>query len=187
MADMQIVRRGGGGGKYGLGVEDFKIIFFNSGGTLITWKDPEDSSIATWGGTMIVRKEGSFPVNESDGVVVVDSKIRNQYEEIPFIDETAVEGVENFYRIFPYTDKGVFVVGSPSEEYKLSGTYINLNPGPGSIELQQGDMTAGWFGEVTTAGFGADHAQIASLLGLSAGTLQNQTEPFLMFIHDGKI
>jgi len=68
---------------------------------------------------------------------------------------------------------------------KRGGGGINL--GPGSQELIAGDMTAGFFGEVTTTEFGADHADLYTLIGLTDGTLQNQTEPLLKFIHDGKI
>ena len=64
---------------------------------------------------------------------------------------------------------------------------VGCGGGPGSNELLAGDCVAGFFGEVTTAEFGADHADLYTLIGLTAGTLQNQTEPFLKFIHDGKI
>ena len=59
--------------------------------------------------------------------------------------------------------------------------------GPGSNELIAGDCTAGFFGEVTTAEFGADHAELYTLIGLSAGTFQHGAEPFLKFTHGGKI
>ena len=49
----------------------------------LTWQDPDDSiisgvEIATWGGTKIVRKEGSYPTDHLDGVVVCENLVRNQ-------------------------------------------------------------------------------------------------------------
>ena len=49
----------------------------------ISWTDPQDVLIegqtaAAWGGTVIVRKEGSAPANENDGTVVAGVTTRNQ-------------------------------------------------------------------------------------------------------------
>ena len=49
-----------------------------------TWTDPNDkeiggSVVATWSGTKLVRKLGSAPTSITDGTVVLDSKVRNQY------------------------------------------------------------------------------------------------------------
>lgn len=79
----------------------------------IYWTDPEDVVIdgglaAQWSGTIVVRKEGSVPTSPTDGVVVVDSKIRNQYSTVPFVDEGLVNGNAYYYGIFPYTDLGQF-------------------------------------------------------------------------------
>lgn len=86
-----------------------------SGNTTVSlnWTDPTDALIegytfAKWAGTLVVRKEGSAPANENDGVVVVDSVIRDQYASEPFTDTGLVNDTEYFYGIFPYTEDGVY-------------------------------------------------------------------------------
>ena len=50
----------------------------------LMWTDPEDRylddlKIAEWQGTKIIRKEGSYPVSDDDGALVVDNTTKNQY------------------------------------------------------------------------------------------------------------
>lgn len=78
------------------------------------WTDPidiyeEEGILRTaWGGTRIVRKEGSYPQHENDGTVVVDSIVRDQYELTPYIDQNVTSGKTYYYAAFPYTTNGVF-------------------------------------------------------------------------------
>lgn len=81
----------------------------------LTWEDPEDSIIdgvelATWGGTLIVRKAGDYPEDHMDGVIVCDNKVRNKYAITPFVDDSIEEDDTNeyFYRAFPYTVNKVY-------------------------------------------------------------------------------
>ena len=55
-----------------------------SGKIYIKWTDPDDmvvadSTLAEWGGTLLVRKAGSMPTSRRDGTIVIDSTTRNQY------------------------------------------------------------------------------------------------------------
>ena len=64
-----------------------------TGKVLLSWTDPKDKYatpegemaqdpqqlVSVWSYTVIVRKEGSDPVDENDGVVIVSSSVRNQY------------------------------------------------------------------------------------------------------------
>lgn len=94
-----------------------------NGGTknILTWQDPDDSIIsgvelATWGGTLIVRKEGSYPEDYMDGTIVCNNTVRNQYAVTGFEDEIGAPNEENpveyFYRAFPYTVNKVYNMSS---------------------------------------------------------------------------
>ena len=57
----------------------------------VKWTDPEDlvvagSTLAAWGGTLLVRKAGSAPVSRRDGTIVLDSKTKNAYQNSYFCD-----------------------------------------------------------------------------------------------------
>lgn len=78
----------------------------------LMWKDPDDTiidgqTLCTWRHTIIVRKQGGYPENESDGMVVIDSTIRNAYNLTPYVDELPDEENEYFYRAFPVSVNGV--------------------------------------------------------------------------------
>lgn len=84
-----------------------------SGKVNIQWTDPQDTTLdaivfAAWAGTLVVRKEGSAPINEKDGTVVTDSKVRNQYKNVALVDTDVVVGKTYYYGIFPYTDQEVY-------------------------------------------------------------------------------
>lgn len=103
-----------GNGVPPMGIKN-KEITKNGNVYTLTWEDPDDSIIngvelATWGGTLIVRKAGEYPEDNMDGVVVLDSKVRNQYAVNGFVDDTIAEDDENeyFYRAFPYTVNKVY-------------------------------------------------------------------------------
>lgn len=79
----------------------------------IKWTDPKDidlngAPLAEWAGTIVVRKVGSAPTSKTDGTIVIDSKVRNEYKTNGFIDTGLTNGIEYYYGIFPYTDDRVF-------------------------------------------------------------------------------
>ena len=74
----------------------------------IQWTDPEDlvvagSTLASWGGTLLVRKAGSMPTSRRDGVIVLDSKTRDAYKSTYFCDSGLTDGTVYYYKLFPYT------------------------------------------------------------------------------------
>lgn len=80
-------------------------------GVTIKWTDPINIGNnrpcpVTWAGTVIVRRQNRPPRNRWDGTVIVDSKIRDQYSELGFVDEEIEEEKEYFYGIFPYDTEG---------------------------------------------------------------------------------
>lgn len=73
--------------------------------------DPDDTktaegTIVKWQGTKIVRKVGSYPTKVSDGTLVVDYQVKDQYKTTGFTDTGLVAGTTYYYRWFPYSDQG---------------------------------------------------------------------------------
>jgi hypothetical protein len=78
----------------------------------LKWSDPADTIIdgqvlATWSHTVIVRKKGSYPLHESDGVVLFTNTIRDAYQTIGFEDTVPDTDDKYFYRAFPISVNGV--------------------------------------------------------------------------------
>lgn len=53
----------------------------SSGKVYVKWTDPDDlvvagSTIAAWGGTLLVRKAGSAPTSRRDGTIVLDISVK---------------------------------------------------------------------------------------------------------------
>lgn len=98
----------------------------------LTWTDPKDKYatpegeqaqdpqqlVSVWAYTKIVRKVGSAPTSPNDGVTVVSSSVRNQYQSAPFVDTGLTNDVMYFYGAFSFNADGV---ASP-------GTFIGAKP-----------------------------------------------------------
>lgn len=70
---------GSGSGGVTLGAVSNINVLVASGKAYVKWTDPSDivvsgSTLAAWGGTLLVRKAGSAPKSRRDGTVVLDSK-----------------------------------------------------------------------------------------------------------------
>ena len=112
---------------------------------VIKWTDPIDvtldgAMIAKWGGTLVVRKAGSAPTSKTDGVIVVDSKTRNQYSSTGFEDSGLTNGVTYYYGIFPYTTSEVYTydyTGSitPSAIYPGAATNVSASVGDAQVTI----------------------------------------------------
>ena len=84
-----------------------------SGKAYLKWTDPidtvvGDATLAAWAGTLLVRKAGSMPTNRRDGTVVIDNKTRDAYKTQYFCDSGLTDGVEYFYKFFPYTTSNAY-------------------------------------------------------------------------------
>lgn len=83
------------------------------GSAELKWTDPEDvvfngETLAQFDGTKVVRNTEHYPTSTDDGVVAVDSKVRNQYAETPFVDGNLENDTNYYYTLFPYTVKNIY-------------------------------------------------------------------------------
>lgn len=79
----------------------------------IKWNDPNDTiiggeSLATWKGTILVRKYGSAPTSVNDGTQLVNNTVRNRYSSSGFTDNNLQEGTKIYYRFFTYSTKNLY-------------------------------------------------------------------------------
>ena len=100
---------------------------------MITWTDPENEYsqpsgvlIGEWMFTRIVRKIGSAPVNANDGVIVLESAVKNQHQTTPYIDSDLVQGTKYYYAAFAFTKTRVSSPGA-FYEFDLKGYDAILN------------------------------------------------------------
>ena len=104
----------GGSGGGGVHVSICKNMNIRIDGTSVylKWEDPGDTVIngkvlASWGGTKIVKKVGSYPQDEKDGTVVIDNLVRNAYLETAYVD-TITSGQDIYYKAFPYNTDSAY-------------------------------------------------------------------------------
>ena len=142
-----------------------------NGAIRLTWRD------RNWAeqGHYIYRSQTPMNVNNlPNPLTTVDGNVTE------YIDYDVIADQTYYYRIGAYRNNDVMV----SDEIEVVATPINL--GPGSVDLIGGDMTAGFFGEVSSNELitGDD---LATQLGITQGTSQYSTEPWLKFALDDEI
>lgn len=104
---------GSGGGGLTLAAVSNITTQVSSGKVYVKWTDPADliiaeSTLAAWGGTLLVRKAGSAPASRRDGTVVLDSKTRDAYKTSYFCDSGLTDGTTYYYKFFPYTTQNAY-------------------------------------------------------------------------------
>lgn len=145
---------GGGGGLALAAVSNINTLVASEK-VYIQWTDPEDmviadSTLAAWGGTLLVRKAGSMPTSRRDGTVVIDSTTRNQYSSSYFCDSGLSNGTTYYYKFFPYTTTGTYTEDEADEftatpTAQVSGIDAWLVTGmSASSEAGDGKMTIKW-------------------------------------------
>lgn len=97
-----------------------------------------------------------------------------------FTDPDAPRGSEYYYLLEVFKGSGNSEFTGP-----LKATALGINTGPGPQELIAGDQLSGLYGTVEAVDFitGDD---LANSIGLTTGTAQNSTVPWLKFILEGK-
>lgn len=99
----------------------------------------------------------------------------NTYEDLE-----VENGIDYYYIISAVKDN----IEKFSSQKLFNPQYLDLGPGS-SVLVGHGD-TAGFFGQITAANFITGDA-LASMIGLTGGTSQNNTTPWLKFFIDDKI
>ena len=129
----------------------------SNGAVLLKWEDPEDYTTTDkypveWAYTRIVRKTGSYPVDENDGTVVVTNSTRNQYKSKAFTDSGLTNYTTYYYRAFACSTDGVYnheqiqvtVTPIPWKIMTVKLNFANSNPASiGSYADDATSMTAG--------------------------------------------
>ena len=105
---------GGGNGGGGVGIptspcENLKIVR-NGSSNILYWDEPEDTTVegfilCSWQKTIIVRKLGDYPKNETDGDIIVTNTVRNKYSESGYTDTVEATNAY-YYRAFPVSMNG---------------------------------------------------------------------------------
>ena len=95
----------------------------------LTWTDPlnkyatpegevaqdPDQLVSVWHHTVVIRKVGSAPVGIDDGIVVVSSEVKNQYQSTAYVDTGLVNDTTYYYGVFAVNEDGVESEGLVSE------------------------------------------------------------------------
>ena len=92
----------------------------------LTWTDPKDKYatpegetteegdqlVSEWAYTRIIRKTGSAPTGPNDGVLVVESSVRDQYSTTGYVDDDLTNGTTYYYGAYAYNKDGVASEGA---------------------------------------------------------------------------
>jgi len=105
-------------------------IALGNGNLKIKFTDPDDTA---WAGTKVVMKAGSYPSNERDGTVILDSTTKNTYSANAFTQSGLTNGTKYYFGFFPYSADGAVnynvanrVTGTPVA-YRTMGITIDLS------------------------------------------------------------
>ena len=81
----------------------------------LIWTDPVDKVanpggevVAQWAHTVVVRKEWAAPTSYMDGVKVLQTDTRNQYQSTQFVDTGLTDYTDYYYAIYSVTTLGVY-------------------------------------------------------------------------------
>jgi hypothetical protein len=123
----------------------------------IVWSDPADSviegvTLSKWAGSKLVRKEGAYPTDVTDGVLLVDNKTKDTYKTTGFTDTDLTNGTTYYYAVFPYSDTGAVNKDEANRVSAVPTTY----PLPActgiSAAAGNGQITICWSDSIDVAG-----------------------------------
>lgn len=119
----------------------------------------------------MLRKIGSAPESITDGVVVVDSKVKNQYSANGYEDTGLEYGVMYYYRWFPYTEEGVVTDGSAVSVTPTRTKITTVPSQSGTLTYDGTEQTAVW------NNYDPDKMTVTGNKGTNAGTYTAQFTP----------
>ena len=110
-----------------------------NGQVSLTWTDPKDKYatpegeamedtdqlVSVWAYTRIVRKTGSAPASPNDGVLVVESSVRNQYQNTAYVDSGLTNDTTYYYGVFAINEDGVESEGTFENATPIAGTAVS--------------------------------------------------------------
>ena len=110
-----------------------------NGKVSLTWTDPKDKYatpegeamedtdqlVSKWAYTRIVRKTGSAPASPNDGVLVVESSVRNQYQNTAYVDSGLTNDTTYYYGVFAINEDGVESEGAFENATPKVGTAVS--------------------------------------------------------------
>ena len=75
---------------------------------ILTWTDPDNLTLngktATWKGTKVILKAGSYPKSITDGTIVVDNQTKNKYQTNGFVISSLNNDTTYYFKFFTYSD-----------------------------------------------------------------------------------
>lgn len=75
---------------------------------ILTWTDPDNLTLngktATWKGTKVIMKAGSYPKSITDGTIVVDNQTKNKYQTNGFVVSSLNNDTTYYFKFFTYSD-----------------------------------------------------------------------------------
>lgn len=142
----------------------------------LMWSDPSDVVVsgvllATWSGTKVVRKAGSAPASISDGTVVLDNKVRNQYSSSGFTDTGLTYDTTYYYRFFPYSTDGAITDGRSLTATPTRTVIQNVPSQSGTMTYDGTQQTA------TFSNFDSSQLDVTGNTGTNAGTYTAEFTP----------
>ena len=118
-----------------------------------------------------MRKAGSAPESITDGVVVVDSKVKNQYSSNGYEDTGLEYGVMYYYRWFPYTDQNIVTDGSAVSVTPTRTKITTIPTQDGTLTYDGTEQTASW------NNYDSSKMTVTGDTGTNAGTYTAQFTP----------
>lgn len=107
----------------------------------------ERVTLAEWGGTQLRAKLNSYPVDENDGELLEDIKVRDKYKSTPFVHSGLTNGDKWHYMAFPYTKNNVFTVDASNRGQATATSKLEQSappePAVSEIEFDKAKVTGG--------------------------------------------
>lgn len=120
-----------------------EVSFGDPGDSVVINESGERVTLAEWDGTQLRAKLNSDPVDENDGELLEDIKVRNKYKSTPFVHSNLTNGDKWHYMAFPYTKNNVFTVDASNRGQATATNKLNqaAPPAPTISKLEFDSVT----------------------------------------------